>query len=209
MIGIIDYGLGNLSSVLNAFNTINCHAEIFDNPKNIKKYKRLVLPGVGSFEAGIKALKIKNWPDGIYEHVKLKKPLLGICLGMQLLFTKGEEYGVHDGLGLINGVVKKMKIKNHLKLPHVGWNNLINMKSHPLFKDIANNIDFYFVHSHECIPDNDNSIIAECNYGNNFAACVSKQNIFGTQFHPEKSAPSGIILLKNFNNWQGELYKKE
>ena len=204
MIGIIDYGLGNLSSVLNAFSTINCRAEIFDNPKDINKYKHLVLPGVGSFEAGIKALKVKNWPEGIYEHVELKKPLLGICLGMQLLFTKGEEYGIHDGLGLIKGVVKKIELKSHLKLPHVGWNNLINMKSHPLLKDIKNNIDFYFVHSHVCIPENNNSIFAECNYGNTFVACVSKQNIFGTQFHPEKSASPGITLLKNFHNWQAK-----
>ena len=204
MIGIIDYGLGNLSSVINAFNTINCRAEIFDNPKYIKKYKRLVLPGVGSFEAGIKALKAKNWPESIYEHVELKKPLLGICLGMQLLFTKGEEYGVHNGLGLIKGVVKKMELESHLKLPHVGWNNLVNMKSHPLFKDIKNNIDFYFVHSHVCIPESNNSIFAEFNYGNPFVACVSKKNIFGTQFHPEKSASSGITLLKNFHHWEGE-----
>ena len=204
MIGIIDYGLGNLSSVFNAFRTINCNAEIFDNPKNIQKYTHLVLPGVGSFEAGMKALKAKNWPDGINEHVKLKKPLLGICLGMQLLFTTGEEYGVHKGLGLINGVVKKMKINGKLKLPHVGWNNLVSIKLHPLFKDIKKNIDFYFVHSHICIPENSYLILAECNYGNLFVACVSKQNIFGTQFHPEKSTPSGTIMLKNFSNWKGE-----
>ena len=203
MIGIIDYGLGNLSSVLNAFDSINCPAEIFDNPKNIKKYNHLVLPGVGSFEAGIKALKTKNWPEAIYEHTELKKPLLGICLGMQLFFSRGEEYGVHEGLGLIKGVVKKMQLKNHLKLPHVGWNNLVNMKSHSLLKGINDNIDFYFVHSHVCYPENSDSILAECNYGGTFTACVSKKNIFGTQFHPEKSAPSGIILLKNFYNWQG------
>ena len=204
MIGIIDYGLGNLSSVLNAFNSINCRAEVFDNPKDIKKYMHLVLPGVGSFKAGIKALKIKNWPEAIYEHVELKKSLLGICLGMQLLFSRGEEDGIREGLGLIKGVVKKMKLNNQLKLPHVGWNNLVNMKSHPLFEGIKKNIDFYFVHSHVCIPENNNSILADFNYGNNFVACVSNQNIFGTQFHPEKSVPSGIILLKNFYNWKGE-----
>ena len=203
MIGIIDYGLGNLTSVLNAFDSINCRANIFDNPKNIKKYSHLVLPGVGSFEAGIKALKEKNWPEAIYEHTEHKKPLLGICLGMQLFFSRGEEYGVHEGLGLIKGVVKKIQIKNNLKLPHVGWNNLVNMKSHPLLKGIEENIDFYFVHSHVCYPENNDSVLAECNYGDTFVACVSKKNIFGTQFHPEKSAPSGIILLKNFYNWQG------
>ena len=116
MIGIIDYGLGILSSVLNAFKSINSQAEVFDNPKNIKKYKHLVLPGVGSFEAGMKSLKLINWPEAIYEHAELKKPLLGICLGMQLFFSKGEEYGVHLGLGLINGVVKKMKLEKNLKL---------------------------------------------------------------------------------------------
>ena len=204
MIGIIDYGLGNLSSVFNAFKTINCRAEIFDNPKNIKKYKHLILPGVGSFEAGINALKTKNWTEGIYEHVKLKKPLLGICLGMQLLFSSGEEYGTVDGLGLIKGVVKKLKLNGQLKIPHVGWNNLVNVKLHPLFKDIKESIDFYFVHSHVCIPENNNAILAECNYGNIFVACVLNENIFGTQFHPEKSLPSGTILLKNFCSWKGE-----
>jgi len=203
MVGIIDYGLGNLSSVFNAFNVINCHAEVFNNPKNIKKYTHLILPGVGSFEAGIKALKAKNWPYGIYEHVELKKPLLGICLGMQLLFTRGEEYGIHDGLGLIKGVVIKLNLNSSLKLPHVGWNNLDNVKVHPLFKGIRKNIDFYFLHSQVCIPEDNNSILAECNHGNTFVACVSNQNIFGTQFHPEKSPPSGTILLKNFCNWKG------
>ena len=204
MIGIIDYGLGNLSSVFNAFKSINCEPEIFDNPENVQKYSHLVLPGVGSFEAGMKALNFKNWPKAISKHVESKKPLLGICLGMQLLFSKGEEYGVHNGLNLINGVVKKMIVKDNLKIPHVGWNNLTSIKSHPLFEGMKKNVDFYFVHSQVCIPKNNDSILAECNYGNSFVACVSKQNIFGTQFHPEKSAPSGTIMLKNFSNWKGQ-----
>ena len=119
---------------------------------------------------------------------------------MQLFFSKGEEYGVHLGLGLINGVVKKMKLEKNLKLPHVGWNNLVNMKTHPILNGIKNNLDFYFVHSQVCVPENNNLIFAECNYGNTFAACVSKDNIFGTQFHPEKSDKSGLKIIDNFIN---------
>ena len=201
MIGIIDYGLGNLSSVLNALKKIRCEAIIFNKAEELDKFDKVILPGVGSFKAGMDNLKKKNWIPAINNHVSSGKPLLGICLGMQLLFSQGEEDGENRGLDLISGKVQKMKINKDLKLPHVGWNNLINIKEHKILQGIKKNIDFYFVHSFSCIPDEKECVIAEFNYGNHYVACVSKNNIFGTQFHPEKSLPSGPILLKNFINW--------
>ena len=202
MIGVIDYGLGNLSSVVNALKKLNADIEIFSNPNKTKLYSKLILPGVGSFNAGMKLLIDQNWVTKIKVHANSGKPLLGICLGMQLLFTKGEEEGMCDGLDLISGQVKKMIVDKNLKLPHVGWNNLIIKKSHPLLENIDEKIDFYFVHSYSCIPNDQKDINAEFYYGKNFVSCVGKENIFGTQFHPEKSMPSGITLLKNFINWQ-------
>ena len=204
MIGIIDYGLGNLSSVLNAFKRITTEVEVFSDPKKTKIYSKLVLPGVGSFKSGMDLLKNKNWVPEIKSYVTTGKPLLGICLGMQLLFSKGEEDGVSEGLDLISGNVTKMKVHKNLKLPHVGWNNLIIKKKHPLFENIKEGIDFYFVHSYICIPHEKEDIQAEVFYGDNFVSCVAKKNVFGAQFHPEKSMPSGMILLKNFIEWKFE-----
>jgi len=205
MIGIIDYGLGNLSSVLNAFKRINDkedEVEVFSKSEETKNYSKIILPGVGSFKAGMDLLNNKNWVPEIKNYVETGKPLLGICLGMQLLFSKSEEEGLSDGLNLISGTVNKMKIDKNLKLPHVGWNNLINKKKHPLLENIKEEIDFYFVHSYSCVPDKIEDIKAEFFYGKNFTACVGKENVFGTQFHPEKSMPSGIVLLKNFIDWK-------
>lgn len=201
MIGIIDYGLGNLFSVLNAFKKLNFEAEIFFEPEKINKYSKIILPGVGSFRKGIRNLNKNNWSLNIQKFIKSGKPLLGICLGMQLLFSEGEEEGVSHGLDIISGKVIKMDVGQGYKIPHVGWNSLIHLKKHNLFKDIKDNIDFYFVHSYSCAPDNKEDIVSNFKYGKNFTACVAKENVFGTQFHPEKSIPSGLTILKNFGNW--------
>ena len=202
MIGIINYGLGNLSSVYNAFRKVTDKVEIFENPNLINKYSKIILPGVGSFKIGMEFLYKKNWIKGIEKHIKEGKSLLGICLGMQLMFEAGDEDGVTNGLNFIKGKVKKMRVEQNLKLPHVGWNNLLYKQNHELLEGIKKNVDFYFVHSYSCIPDDYNEVLAEFNYGNNFVACVAKNNIIGTQFHPEKSLPSGLILIKNFINWR-------
>ncbi len=200
MIGIINYGLGNLSSVNNAFKKVSDDVEIFDDPNLIKKYSKLVLPGVGSFKAGMKLLIEKKWNDRIENFVKSGNYLLGICLGMQLLFKNGFEDGQTDGLNLIEGSVTEMKIDKKLKLPHVGWNSLIFKKEHQFFNNINRRTDYYFVHSYSCNPINKDLILAEFDYGNNFTATVGKDNLIGTQFHPEKSLPSGLQLIKNFIN---------
>jgi len=202
MIGIIDYGIGNLSSVHNALERLNVKSEIFSDPNKISLYSKLILPGVGSFKLGMNLIKKKGWSEEIKQRVKIGTPLLGICLGMQLLFTRGEEEGETEGLDLISGTVKKMIINKHLKLPHVGWNNLIFKRSHNFFSGIVQENDFYFTHSYSCVTDNTEDVVAEFDYGNNFVACVQKENIIGTQFHPEKSMNSGIRLLKNFSNWE-------
>lgn len=199
MIGIIDYGIGNLSSVQNAFKRLNVKSEVFSDPNNISLYSKLVLPGVGSFKLGMDLINKKGWNEIIKQKVKKGIPLLGICLGMQLLFTEGEEEGKTNGLDLISGTVKKMKVEKNLKLPHVGWNNLIFKRSHNFFSGIVKENDFYFTHSYSCVPDNIEVIVAEFDYGDNFVACVQKKNIIGTQFHPEKSMTSGIRLLQNFS----------
>ena len=202
MIGIIDYGLGNLSSVYNIFNRQDIKCKIFNNPKEIKFYSKLIFPGVGSFKSGMDLLNEKGWSEKIKESVNNGIPLLGICLGMQLLFSKGEEEENCSGLDLINGTVKKMKLKNKLKLPHVGWNNLTIKQSHYIMNKISNEDDFYFTHSYSCEVNNVDNVVAEFNYGNNFVACIQKKNIFGTQFHPEKSMNSGIKIINNFYNWK-------
>ena len=201
MIGIIDYGLGNLYSVLNALKKTNFEAEIFSEPEKINEYSKIILPGVGSFKKGMSNLNKDNWSLNIQKFIKSGKPLLGICLGMQLLFSKGEEEGVSEGLNIIPGKVKKMDTELGYKIPHVGWNSLNHLKEHILFKGVKDNIDFYFVHSYSCIPDKKEHIVSNFEYGKSFTACVAKENVIGTQFHPEKSIPSGLIILKNFGNW--------
>ena len=202
MIGIIDYGVANLSSVHNAFDRLSLKNEVFSDPSNISQYSKLVLPGVGSFKLSMDLINKKGWNEKIRQRVEIGTPLLGICLGMQLLFSEGEEEGKTEGLNFISGTVKKMGVNKNLKLPHVGWNNLIFKRPDNFFNGIVEDNDFYFTHSYSCVPDNMEVVLAEFNYGNNFVACVKKKNIIGTQFHPEKSMTSGIRLLQNFSTWE-------
>ncbi len=205
MIGIVNFGLGNLGSILNSLNQIDCSAKILENPKEIKNSDRLILPGVGSFKVGMKNLIKNNWDEYIYEHTKKNKPLLGICLGMQLLFEWGIEDGGTKGLCYFKGKVDKMKLNSGRKLPHVGWNKLNFYNKHPIFKNISDHIDYYFIHSYECIPSNQSDIVSKTDYNNEFVSCVSNGfSVVGTQFHPEKSPPNGLKILKNFSKWNGE-----
>jgi glutamine amidotransferase len=204
MIGIIDFGLGNLGSILNSFEDINCKAKILKSCEEIRTINHLILPGVGSFRVGMQNLIQNGWDKYIFEHTKKKKPLLGICLGMQLLFDWGTEDGGYKGLGYIKGKVDKMEIIEKRKLPHVGWNKLNFLKKHPIFKDVKEHVDYYFVHSYECISQNELNIISKTEYEKEFISCVSNgDSIVGTQFHPEKSPPNGLKILKNFSQWDG------
>ena len=201
-IKILDIGISNLQSVINAFESINKTILICEDHKDIKNGDAFVLPGVGSFDFGMKSLIEKNYIDALNNEVINKnKPILGICLGMQLLFTCGYENDKEtDGLGFADGEVKKMKIhdfKNY-KLPHVGWNDVKILNNNGLFKDIKDGTDFYFIHSFYAQPVNKNIISALSNNSVDFMCAFEKDNIFGVQFHPEKSQKSGLQLLKNW-----------
>jgi len=199
MIAIIDYGVGNLFSLKSSFAAIGEEAFATGDPDIIRKADKLILPGVGAFEDASLKLKESGMAGIIKEEVSSGKPLLGICLGMQLLFDKSLEYGEHEGLGLINGVVKPMEglISPELKVPHIGWNPLIIKKEHPLFSRINNGDCVYFVHSFfadEC----EEAVIATAEYDKELTAAVAKDNVCGCQFHPEKSGDVGLNILRAF-----------
>ena len=202
LIVIIDYGMGNLRSVQKKLIRVNANVEISNNPLEISKADKIVLPGVGHFANGIKNLKeLKIW-DVLFEKVQIKKtPILGICLGMQLMARKSEE-GKEEGLGWFDAEVIKFSIEDKLKfkVPHMGWNNVSVQKDSELFKNTSDDSLFYFVHSYHFNCYNKKDILATTQYELTFTSAVQKENIFGTQFHPEKSHDWGENLLKNFVN---------
>ena len=193
---ILDYGSGNVASVYNLLNRLNYKAIISNNSSDIKDSSHIILPGVGTFGASIKKIRNEIETDLLENEIKIKKkPFLGICVGMQILADKGFEFGEHDGLGWIEGRVEKIKAK---VLPHIGWNNIQIKKQSPIFSNIENLKDFYFVNSYAFNVKDKNLIISETNYGKTFCSAVQKDNIFGVQFHPEKSQKTGQLLIRNF-----------
>jgi imidazole glycerol-phosphate synthase subunit HisH len=194
---IINYGLGNLASVFNALERIGVEAQISSDPDDLRNATHLILPGVGSFQAGIDGLKKHNLVGVLSREVTgKKKPILGICLGMQLFAAKGYEYGEHDGLGFIAGSV--VEISTTLRLPHIGWNNVLLKQGGQLTRDFGHEPIFYFVHSYHLVPADPAAITGTCDYGTPVNAILEHKNIFGTQFHPEKSHEDGVRILKNF-----------
>ena len=203
-IALIDYGSGNLQSAYKALELVsNYKNKIFitSNSKDLLKADKIILPGVGAFADCIKGLKsISGMIDVLNEVVlEKKKPFLGICIGMQLLATKGKEKGDHDGLGWIKGKVIKIKKSKKIKIPHMGWNTVKVISKHPILK--RKKFESYFVHSYNFICKNKKNIIATCDYQQKITAIVGKENIIGTQFHPEKSQKIGLEILKNFVSW--------
>lgn len=201
-IGIINYQIGNIRSVANAFDTVANSVEIITKPEELSKAEKVVLPGVGSFEDGMRNLQRLGWIDVLEEEViKNNKPFLGICLGMQMLGSHSTENGYHKGLNWIPGAVKKISVPNNsFRIPHIGWDNVNIPRNSRLFENCRDSLDFYFVHSYAFCPVDHSVISGTCDYGINFVAAVEKENICGTQFHPEKSQKSGLALLKNFSN---------
>ncbi|EPG75998.1 imidazole glycerol phosphate synthase, glutamine amidotransferase subunit [Leptospira fainei serovar Hurstbridge str. BUT 6] len=195
---IIDYGMGNLSSVLRAFQECGASAEISDNPLDLKRATHIVLPGVGAFPDGINNLRERKFDQAIEHVVADGIPLLGICLGMQLLADTGYEVRKSDGLGLISGEVKKLDEGAGVRIPHVGWNEVKYKKDDSLFVDIPDNSDFYFVHSYHFEPASENAIVGITPYGQGFVSVVRKDNVMGVQFHPEKSSQLGFKVIRNF-----------
>lgn len=198
MIAIIDYKMGNLGSVKNALDSLNIDSVITSDINVIKSADKLILPGVGAFKQAMDNLKELNLIDTIKEEVNNGKPILGICLGMQLLFTSSEEYGLTNGLNILSGRIIHFK-ENGLKIPHMGWNNLNIASGSKLFKGL-NNPYVYFVHSYHLVTDNSNYLLTKTTYGYEFSCAVEYKNIYATQFHPEKSGDVGLKILKNFGD---------
>lgn len=199
MVAIIDYGVGNLFSLKSSFGAIGAEVVVTSDPEVLKKADRLLLPGVGAFGDAINKLNESGLKEVVISEAKGGKPILGICLGMQLLFGKSFEYGEHEGLGLIDGNIKPIAdvINPELKVPHIGWNALDICKSSPIFKYINSGDCVYFVHSFYAADCSD-SVIATAEYSAPLTAAVAKGNVFGCQFHPEKSGEVGLSILKAF-----------
>lgn len=203
MIVIIDYGMGNLKSVFKAFRKIGIESKISSDPSDIDKATAIVLPGVGAFRDCIHNLSKLNLMEAILKSIRSGKPYLGICLGLQILFSESEEFGASSGLGIFSGRVVRFP-DNGLKIPHMGWNTVTIRKRPPLFNDIGDNSFFYFVHSYYVAPQDSSVVAGTTDYGNEFTSMVWKDNIVATQFHPEKSQQLGLKVLKRF----GEFVKK-
>jgi imidazole glycerol-phosphate synthase subunit HisH len=199
---IIDYGMGNLRSVANAFEALGCAAMISNNPPDLQTAKGIVLPGVGAFGDGMKNLQDVGWIDALErEVIQQRKPFLGICLGMQLLATTSTEHGLHKGLNWIPGIVTRIPSEDlNIRVPHIGWNDVRFINKEGLYAGLGDSQVFYFVHSYMLVPENPAIIGGVCSYGIDFPASVECDNIFATQFHPEKSHKAGLAVLKNFLN---------
>jgi imidazole glycerol-phosphate synthase subunit HisH len=209
VIGIIDYEIGNLKSVFHAFEFVGAEVEICTDPSELGKFDKLVLPGVGTFHQGMKNLESKGWIAPLNERVLTEKiPVLGLCLGMQLMADRGFEVLETKGLGWIPGVVRPLPRVHDsatgkpVKIPHIGWNNVDRKVEHPIFQGIPDSGHFYYVHSFHYECENEVSVIATTDYGQRFSAVVASGHIVGAQFHPEKSQTAGIQLIENFFRWE-------
>lgn len=194
-IAIVDYGVGNLKSVANAFAYLGLSTEITADPARLERADSILLPGVGAFPDAADRLRAMGL-DRVLMAQAVKKPMLGICLGMQLLFDRGEEVRPTAGLGLIPGHVGR--IQTDLKLPHIGWNSLTVQNDCPLFRGLDNRVYVYFVHSFCAYPNREEDVSARTDYGGSVVAAVHRGNVYGCQFHPEKSGEVGLMMLKNF-----------
>ena len=192
MISIINYGVGNLQNICNAFNYLQKKSQVISTPKELAKAEKIILPGVGSFGYCVQKIKEYNYTDALLEAVAKKIPLLGICVGMQVLFEKSIELGEHRGLGVLGGKVERLETK--YKVPQIGWNQVSNCQDNQKQW-------FYFVHSYHVIPKETSIVVGKCNYGIPVVSIIKKENIWGTQFHPEKSQDAGLSFLNQFANY--------
>jgi glutamine amidotransferase len=202
-ITIIDYGMGNLRSVQKAFEQVGCSAVVTADPNLAGKADKLVLPGVGAFRDCMRNLTDGGFVAPIHAHIDAGKPFLGICLGLQLLFAESEEFGRHQGLGIIPGKVVRFpdgiqEQGDLLKVPHMGWNRIGIRRPAPIFKGVEDDSFVYFVHSYYVVPDDPAVIATETGYGRTFCSSIWRDNVMATQFHPEKSQAVGLKMLRNF-----------
>jgi len=199
MIAIVDYGMGNLRSVQKGFEKVGADAVVTRKQDKIRDADLLVLPGVGAFPKCMENLTSLRLVDPIMEFIRSGKPFLGICLGLQLLFDESEEFGAHDGLKVVPGKVRAFSKEMGLTIPHMGWNEVEFRGDVPIFRSIESGSFFYFVHSFYVDPDDPKDTAAESDYGITFTCAVHRDNVFATQFHPEKSQDIGLKILKNFS----------
>jgi glutamine amidotransferase len=199
MIAIIDYGMGNLRSIQNAFARVGGDARVTREPSLIADASHVVLPGVGAFPDCMRNLEQFGLIDPIHRAIRSGKPFLGICLGLQLLFTEGEEFGRHPGLAILKGRVVRFPVQDgSLKVPHMGWNQLTRKRPLALFSEIPEKAYFYFVHSYHAVPEDPGLIATTTQYGIEFVSSIQQENLFACQFHPEKSQTAGLALLRAF-----------
>ncbi|HIO61251.1 MAG TPA: imidazole glycerol phosphate synthase subunit HisH [Deltaproteobacteria bacterium] len=193
---IIDYKVGNLHNLKNALDYSGVENRLVSKADDVRNADRILLPGVGAFAPAMEQLRESGMLEVLQEKVEAGTPLLGICVGAQLLMDESEEDGTHAGLGWIPGKVKRFQ--HNLKIPQMGWNQVSQQKNNPLFQEVADEMHFYFVHSYHLNPENSEHVLGLSNYGYDFASVVCKDNLWGVQFHPEKSQNAGLQLLKNF-----------
>lgn len=199
MIAIVDYGMGNLRSVEKGFLKVGMDVKVVSRPKEIDNAQAVVLPGVGSFRDCMRNLEKMSLVDSLMRSIQKGKPYLGICLGLQVLFSESEEFGVYKGFNIFEGKVVRFQV--NLKVPHMGWNNIKILRRPPILNGIQDEAFFYFVHSFYVIPDDTNIVATTTEYGVRFTSMIWKDNIFATQFHPEKSQEVGLRILKNFGDF--------
>jgi imidazole glycerol-phosphate synthase subunit HisH len=198
MVAVIDYGMGNLRSVLNAMEHLGAEVKLVTSADELDTVDKVILPGVGAFRDGIRNLDERGLTVALRQFARRGGTLLGICLGMQLLASTGHEHGQTDGLGLIPGTVDRLDIGPGLRVPHVGWNTVTPLRDSNLMVGLPAEPIFYFVHSYQLVPEIPSTVTGTTEYGQPLAACVERANILGVQFHPEKSQRDGLMLLKNF-----------
>lgn len=203
LIGIIDYGMGNIQSVYNALRYLGKDVKVVLAGEELKACSHLILPGVGAFPQAMKSLSDKNLISPIKMHIESEKPFLGICLGMQLLADSGEEMQITSGLKIVPGHVHRLNVSLHI--PHVGWNTLDLKREHPIFEGLKRGGDFYFVHSYYFQPTQPEKLLATTEYEKEFPCAVTNgRSVVAVQFHPEKSQENGLRILENFSNWDGK-----
>jgi glutamine amidotransferase len=198
MLVIVDYQMGNLRSVQKGFEKVGHAATVSGEREQLAAASKLVLPGVGAFGDAIAELRRRDLIEPIRAHIAAGKPFLGICLGLQLLFDVGYEGGRHEGLGVIPGEVRRFELPSEFKVPHMGWNGLNIVRPAPILKGLANDTHVYFVHSYYVVPQDRSVIATETDYGGPFCSMIWKDNVYATQFHPEKSQQDGLAMLRNF-----------
>jgi imidazole glycerol-phosphate synthase subunit HisH len=204
VIGILDLGMGNLRSLSNAVYHNGFDFEIISDASRFDDLTHLLIPGVGNFAAAMKSFEAGRWRTAVHAFAQTGRPMLGVCLGMQLLAAKGTESGLSDGIGFIPGTVERMEPGAGFRIPHIGWNVLNTRRAHPVFEGLKASRDFYFVHSYAVNCENTAHVLGETDYGGPVTAVIGRDNIVGFQFHPEKSEKNGLMLLENFCNWDGK-----